>query len=210
RARAAPIEIRELETSSSPVDDIGHKRQAHPGTDLLGIEAEPVGDHDDLGAAGAQTLEKRLQARVELDLGDGGSEHGLVLGQQGPLPLEALPAADGARRVQLVDGAPAVGAQSLEEVDAGVRDRDRAVEVQKHRARGQFHPSRPTIPAMSLTSDVLTVERDGHVATLWLDNPDRRNALGPSFWADLPVMMEALSDDEDVRAVVVAARGPAF
>src|SRR5947207_8124170 len=63
---------------------------------------------------------------------------------------------------------------------------------------------------MPATSDVLTVERDGHVATLWLDNPDRRNALGPAFWADLPVMMDELSDEEEVRAVVVAARGPAF
>lgn len=59
-------------------------------------------------------------------------------------------------------------------------------------------------------SEVFSVERDGHVATLWLDNPDRRNAMGPPFWADLPVLMEELSDDEDVRAVVVAAKGPHF
>jgi enoyl-CoA hydratase len=63
---------------------------------------------------------------------------------------------------------------------------------------------------MAPTSEVLSIERDGHVATLWLDSPERRNALGPAFWADLPVMMESLSDDDDVRAVVVAARGPAF
>ena len=63
---------------------------------------------------------------------------------------------------------------------------------------------------MTPTSEVLTLERDGHVATLWLDSPDRRNALGPAFWSDLPPMMEALSDDDDVRAVVIAARGPAF
>jgi enoyl-CoA hydratase len=60
------------------------------------------------------------------------------------------------------------------------------------------------------TSDVLSVERDGHVATLWLDNPDRRNALGPPFWDALPLMMNELSDDPEVRVVVVAARGPAF
>ena len=59
-------------------------------------------------------------------------------------------------------------------------------------------------------SDVFSVERDGHVATLWLDNPDRRNAMGPAFWADLPVLMNELSDDEDVRAVVIAAKGPHF
>jgi enoyl-CoA hydratase len=63
---------------------------------------------------------------------------------------------------------------------------------------------------MAPTSEVLTLERDGHVATLWLDNPDRRNAMGPALWADLPVMMEEVSDDDDVRAVVIAAKGPAF
>lgn len=63
---------------------------------------------------------------------------------------------------------------------------------------------------MTATSSVLTIERDGHVATLWLDNPDRRNALGPAFWEDLPVMMAELTDDDDVRVVVVAARGPCF
>ncbi|HEX9969359.1 MAG TPA: crotonase/enoyl-CoA hydratase family protein [Acidimicrobiales bacterium] len=60
------------------------------------------------------------------------------------------------------------------------------------------------------TSDVFSVERDGHVATLWLDSPERRNAMGPDFWTDLPVLMEELSDDDDVRAVVIAAKGPAF
>jgi enoyl-CoA hydratase len=60
------------------------------------------------------------------------------------------------------------------------------------------------------TSEVFSVERDGHVATLWLDRPERRNAMGPDFWTDLPVLMEELSDDDDVRAVVIAAKGPAF
>ena len=60
------------------------------------------------------------------------------------------------------------------------------------------------------TSGVLTVERQEHVATLWLDNPDRRNALGPPFWNDLPRVMAELSDDPDVRVVVIAAKGPAF
>ena len=63
---------------------------------------------------------------------------------------------------------------------------------------------------MTATSSVLTIERDGHVGTLWLDNPDRRNALGPAFWDDLPLMMAELTDDDDVRVVVVAARGPCF
>ena len=63
---------------------------------------------------------------------------------------------------------------------------------------------------MTFSSPVLTLERDGHVATLWLDNPDRRNAMGPDLWSDLPKAMEELSDDRDVRAVVIAAKGRDF
>ena len=63
---------------------------------------------------------------------------------------------------------------------------------------------------MSHQSEVLTVERDGHVATLWLDDADRRNAMGPDFWSDLPLMMGDLGDDEGVRAVVIAAKGKHF
>ncbi|HVF74555.1 MAG TPA: crotonase/enoyl-CoA hydratase family protein [Acidimicrobiales bacterium] len=59
-------------------------------------------------------------------------------------------------------------------------------------------------------AEVFSVERDAHVATLWLDNPDKRNAMGPAFWDELPVVMDELSDDDDVRAVVIAAKGPAF
>jgi enoyl-CoA hydratase len=59
-------------------------------------------------------------------------------------------------------------------------------------------------------SDVLTVERDGHVATLWLDNPDARNAMGPAFWTDLPLVMAELGADDDVWVIVLAAKGKHF
>jgi enoyl-CoA hydratase len=65
-------------------------------------------------------------------------------------------------------------------------------------------------PTDSFTSEVIAVEVDGHVATLWLDRPEKRNALGPAFWTDLPVAMAAIAADREVRAVVVAARGPHF
>jgi enoyl-CoA hydratase len=63
---------------------------------------------------------------------------------------------------------------------------------------------------MTTSSEVFSVTRDGHVATLWLDNPDRRNAMGPPFWRDLPLLMDELSDDDDVWVIVIAAKGPAF
>ncbi len=48
------------------------------------------------------------------------------------------------------------------------------------------------------------------MATLWLDRPEKRNALGPAFWTDLPVAMAAIAADPEVRVVVIAARGPHF
>ena len=62
----------------------------------------------------------------------------------------------------------------------------------------------------NFASDVLTIEVKGQVATLWLDRPEQRNALGPDFWADLPLAMDALGSATDIRVVVIAARGPHF
>jgi enoyl-CoA hydratase len=58
--------------------------------------------------------------------------------------------------------------------------------------------------------EVLDLEQDGHVATLYLDRPEKRNAMGPAFWRELPLAMQGLSRDESVRVVVIAARGPHF
>jgi enoyl-CoA hydratase len=63
----------------------------------------------------------------------------------------------------------------------------------------------------TFTSSVFTLDLDpAGVATLWLDRPEARNAMGRSFWTDLPEAMTALSGNPEVRAVVVAARGPHF
>lgn len=59
-------------------------------------------------------------------------------------------------------------------------------------------------------SDVLTVEHRGHVAVVWLDRPEKRNALAPAFWSDFPALMDVLGTDASVRAIVIAARGQSF
>jgi enoyl-CoA hydratase len=58
--------------------------------------------------------------------------------------------------------------------------------------------------------EVLSIERHGHVATVWLDRPEARNAMGPAFWDELLWVMADVSADVDTRAVVIAARGPHF
>jgi enoyl-CoA hydratase len=59
-------------------------------------------------------------------------------------------------------------------------------------------------------SPVLSIEQQDDIATVWLDRPEARNAMGPDLWRDLPRAMQVVSDDPSVRVVVVAAKGPHF
>lgn len=61
-----------------------------------------------------------------------------------------------------------------------------------------------------MTYEFFQIEKQGHVATLWLNRPDKRNALGPAFWNELPTAMAELESDAAVRAVVIAGRGKDF
>jgi len=63
---------------------------------------------------------------------------------------------------------------------------------------------------MAFTSDVLTLEMEGPVATLWLDRPDARNAMGSSFWRDLPLACNEVAANDELRVLVIAAKGPHF
>jgi enoyl-CoA hydratase len=56
----------------------------------------------------------------------------------------------------------------------------------------------------------LAIERDGAVATLYLDRPDKLNALSRSLWYELPQAVAALDRDHEVRVIVLAGRGKAF
>jgi enoyl-CoA hydratase len=63
---------------------------------------------------------------------------------------------------------------------------------------------------MAFSSEVLTLEVDGHVATLWLDRPDARNAMGRALFTDLPLAAKEVAANSDIRVLVIAAKGPAF
>jgi enoyl-CoA hydratase len=63
---------------------------------------------------------------------------------------------------------------------------------------------------MAFSSTVLTLEIDHHIATLWLDRPEKRNAMSAEFIADLPRAMAAIAADENVRVAVIAGRGKSF
>lgn len=56
----------------------------------------------------------------------------------------------------------------------------------------------------------LRLERDGGVATLTLNRPDRLNAIDSAMGAELPEAWRQLDADESVRAIVVSGAGRGF
>ena len=60
------------------------------------------------------------------------------------------------------------------------------------------------------STDGISVERDGHVATVWLDRPERGNGFVSAMQIELHRQLEALDADPDVRAIVVTGRGRFF
>jgi enoyl-CoA hydratase len=63
---------------------------------------------------------------------------------------------------------------------------------------------------VDFSSEVLTLEVDGHVATLWLDREEARNAMGSALWRDLPRAAAAIAGERAIRVLIIAAKGPHF
>ncbi|MBL0936450.1 MAG: enoyl-CoA hydratase/isomerase family protein [Rhizobiaceae bacterium] len=54
------------------------------------------------------------------------------------------------------------------------------------------------------------VNRAGHVVSLQIERPDKKNALTEAMWLDLAAILETLGADEDVRAIVLSGTGGNF
>lgn len=54
------------------------------------------------------------------------------------------------------------------------------------------------------------IERDGHRADLYLNRPDKRNAMNQEVIADLTEAFRIVDGDPDVRAVAFLGKGPVF
>jgi enoyl-CoA hydratase len=61
-----------------------------------------------------------------------------------------------------------------------------------------------------MTFEKLSIERTGAVATLWLDRPEKLNALHRGLWQSIPDAVASLDADPEVRVIVLAGRGKAF
>jgi 2-(1,2-epoxy-1,2-dihydrophenyl)acetyl-CoA isomerase len=58
--------------------------------------------------------------------------------------------------------------------------------------------------------ETLRLTRDDAVATLTMNRPDRRNALNQALDRDLRTALDAVANDDAVRAVVLRGAGPGF
>jgi enoyl-CoA hydratase/carnithine racemase len=56
----------------------------------------------------------------------------------------------------------------------------------------------------------IELELDGPVARIWLDRPEKRNAMTAAMWAALPGLVDAAASDPAARVLVVGGRGEHF
>lgn len=63
---------------------------------------------------------------------------------------------------------------------------------------------------MSRDFEVFRIERRDRVAIVTIDRPEKRNAMSPTFFRELPEVLAVLDADEAVRAVVLTGAGEAF
>jgi len=56
----------------------------------------------------------------------------------------------------------------------------------------------------------LECSADGHVATITITNPAKRNAMSPAMWEALPSLLDRLAVDDSVRVLVLTGAGGTF
>ena len=59
-------------------------------------------------------------------------------------------------------------------------------------------------------STFFRVNRDGPIAILVMNRPDKANGMTPDFWDDLPRLMDELGRDETVRVAILRGEGRHF
>lgn len=63
---------------------------------------------------------------------------------------------------------------------------------------------------MSFSSNVLSIEKQNNVGIIWLDRESKYNALSTELWSAIPSALDALCEDQQIGAIVLAGRGKHF
>tara|TARA_B100001079_G_scaffold214154_1_gene188654 strand:- start:38 stop:847 length:810 start_codon:yes stop_codon:yes gene_type:complete len=56
----------------------------------------------------------------------------------------------------------------------------------------------------------LTKEIKNHVGYVWINRPDKKNALDADIWFGLPDIIDELDNDDEVHCIVIAGKGDSF
>ncbi|MCG8614765.1 MAG: enoyl-CoA hydratase-related protein, partial [Desulfobacterales bacterium] len=54
------------------------------------------------------------------------------------------------------------------------------------------------------------VEKKGQIAWVYLNRPEKKNAMNPPAWEEPVQIFEDLNNDDEIRVVVLAGEGPCF
>ena len=63
---------------------------------------------------------------------------------------------------------------------------------------------------MSFSSKVLSIEKQGQVGIVWLDRETKYNALSTELWSAIPHALDALCEETEIGAIILAGRGKHF
>ena len=51
------------------------------------------------------------------------------------------------------------------------------------------------------------VEKKGHIAWVWLNRPEKKNAMGPDAWKEIIPIFADIDSDDDIRVAIIAGEG---
>ncbi|WCL48160.1 crotonase/enoyl-CoA hydratase family protein [Leptospira sp. GIMC2001] len=63
---------------------------------------------------------------------------------------------------------------------------------------------------MKTKFEFFEIEQEDAVATVYLNKPEKRNAMDWSFWRDLPEVVAEINAEKSIRAFIIAGRGKSF
>ncbi|HON77458.1 MAG TPA: crotonase/enoyl-CoA hydratase family protein [Spirochaetota bacterium] len=61
-----------------------------------------------------------------------------------------------------------------------------------------------------MSYEFYSVEKKGHIAWVWLNRPEKKNAMNPPAWTETIPIFKELDEDDEVRAIILAGKGSCF
>ncbi|MCB1179288.1 MAG: crotonase/enoyl-CoA hydratase family protein [Leptospiraceae bacterium] len=63
---------------------------------------------------------------------------------------------------------------------------------------------------MKTKFEFFEIKQEKNIAIIYLNKPEKRNAMDFSFWNELPAVIDEINKEKSIRAFVIAAKGKSF